>query len=63
MNLTKIRLAKHEAERLVDRICELEDHIIESDQSVGMIFMGCKQTAAVKRASMDLTRVLSDLRR
>ena len=52
--------ARKEAERFLKRIAEYEEtENFKNDSSI----TGCKQAAAVKRSSMDLSRALSDLRR
>ncbi len=53
--------ARMEAERFLKKLAEYE----ETDNFKGLIsdIHPCKERAAVKRASMDLSRALSDLRR
>lgn len=60
MNLTTLKLAKAEALRFVKKV-----NALEQDANVNHIgyFFGSKHTGAVKRASMDLTRSLADLRK
>jgi hypothetical protein len=74
MDIDILYKAHREARRFLERIDELEERLNElplDDKSNSpeteprkmLIFSGCKETAAVKRASMDLTRALADLRR
>ena len=60
MTLTQLKQAKAEALRFVKRINELEQ---SGPQSLGQYLNGSKHTGAVKRASMDLTRSLAELRK
>ena len=60
MKSAAVIAARLEAERFLRKVAEYEEtKEFERGYSIG----GCKQSAAVKRASMDLTRVLADLRR
>jgi len=59
MNIIGVRRAKVEAKRFLDRLAEVELKHSEDD----MAFHGCRETAALRRASMDLTKALADLRR
>lgn len=60
MKTVAVITARMEAERFLKRIAEYETtDNFKNEYSV----TGCKQAAAVKRASMDLSRALSDLRR
>ena len=60
----KIARARHEAERFMARCEELIERY-ENDQHFRryMEISGFKETGAVKRASLDLSRALSDLRK
>ena len=59
MRTAAVIIARKEAERFLKRIAEYEETENFTDtHSV----VGCKEAAAVKRASMDLTRALADLR-
>ena len=60
MNITNLKHAKSEALRFVKSINALE---LAKPTQYGESLWASKHTGAVKRASMDLTRVLSDLRR
>lgn len=57
--------ARAEAVRFLDRLTELELAIVDLNRVTmkhwGII--GCPESAAVKRASMDLTRALAKLRK
>lgn len=59
MTKEKVLLAKKEAERFIERVNEYEKRFPEQDYLV----VGYKETGALKRASMDLSRALSDLRK
>lgn len=58
MNKNKIAIVVTEIHRLLDRIRNLE-----SKQTVDTVYQDCKDTSAIKRASMDLTRALATLRK
>jgi hypothetical protein len=66
MIIDNIVAAKHEAKRFVRLVLELEANI-KSGEYVEpkrwSVVGGTKQTAAIRRASMDLTRALAELRR
>ena len=61
-----LRNAKAEAKRFIEKVAKLEmqykrDH---HNESINFLLMcGSKESGAVRRASMDLTRALADLRR
>jgi len=57
MNRDKLAAAVAEAERFIKRAEALADNPPRYD------FLGNKETGAIRRASMDLTRALADLRR
>ena len=60
----KIARARHEALRFIARCDELiERHAKDDDFRRHMEIIGFKETAAVKRASMDLSRALSEMRK
>lgn len=58
MDELKLKAVEIEIERLRKRIAELK----KTPKSCDSGWWGSKQTAAVRRASMDLTRALSNLR-
>lgn len=58
MNAKKITIVISEMQRLLDRI-----HDLESRQTVDTVYRDCKDTSAIRRASMDLTRALASLRK
>jgi hypothetical protein len=60
MNLTALKQAKAEALRFVKRVNALE---LSQPRGFSDYLNGSKHTGAVKRASMDLTRSLSELRK
>lgn len=56
--------ARKEAQRFIGKLDELQDRADRDGHFARfMDITGGKETAAVKRASMDLTRALADLRR
>jgi hypothetical protein len=57
MNETSLRTAINEAERFI-RMARIAASALKDDT-----YYGGKETAAAKRASMDLTRALADVRR
>jgi len=63
MNIKTVRNAVAEAERFLERAKEVEKKVKEYPDCDGYIFFVCKETAALKRASMDLSRALTELRR
>ena len=71
MRLDRITEAELEAKRFLSRVEDLKKRIDrESGDRYGIvnshdrnIVDGCKETGAVRRASMDLTRSLSSLRK
>lgn len=60
MNIAAIKQAKAEALRFIQRVNALEQ---SKPSCIGNYLDGSKHTGAVKRASMDLTRSLSELRK
>ncbi len=72
MNITQIETAIREAQRFIAKAEEAKTRIkvdfTEAQRSFGMTNLPCytitsKETAACKRASMDLSRTLVELRR
>lgn len=65
MNKEKIARAKNEAIRFLNRVAEWEGAQGKTWEYQGQAYYHDtpKQNGAVKRASMDLTRALADLRR
>ena len=68
MYLKEIKEAKEEAQRFLKRIKELENRLKTQSWCVrefrGELYVeGIRETASIKRASMDLTNVLADLRK
>lgn len=60
MDIFKIDKAEEEAVKFIEKIALLrKEHEIRGDG----IFYGCKETASIKRQSMELTRSLADLRK
>jgi len=61
----KISRARHEAERFMARCEELIDRYENDPEFRAMLEVGVgyKETAAVKRASMDLSRALAEVRK
>jgi len=64
MTKKTLRLARQEARRFVEKVkvleARMEDDHSESEQ---LLWIGSKESGAVRRSSMDLTRALSDLRK
>lgn len=58
MNLEAVKTAESEARRFLRRVQDMKEK--NKDQPS---WVPAKEKAAVKRASMDLTRALADLRR
>ena len=59
MNSQKLANAKREAKRFLACVALVEERAMERQEP----FFGSKETGALRRASMDLTRALADLRR
>lgn len=62
MKQGNLTLAKNEAKRFLEKIADLEIKIKSSEDKY-LLQTGCVETAALKRSSLDLTRVLARLRR
>ena len=64
MTLDELTQAEQEAVRFLNRIGALRERLA-TDEEMRQYFgiVGFKETAAVKRASMDLSRALVELRR
>jgi hypothetical protein len=60
MLLTRINEAEAEARRFLDRVKALKDSCGNNEYAISY---GSKETGAVRRASMDLTRALAEMRR
>ena len=60
MTKEKLKTAKEEARRFLDRVEKLEKTEGGLDRAY---FYAPKQSGAVRRASMDLTRALAELRK
>lgn len=60
MNLKTMQKAKTEAKRFLKRISDLENRMAEDNCA---FLYGCAETSAVRRASMELTRALANMRR
>lgn len=56
----KLKVAIEEAKRFLSRAKALQDRRAKKDL---YDWQGCKESGAVRRASLDLTRALSDLRK
>ena len=60
----KIEEAESEARRFLDRVAALrERHADDEHMQIYFYVVGFKERAAMKRASMDLSRALVELRR
>jgi hypothetical protein len=63
MTLDQLTQAEQEARRFLDRIAALRNRLAtDKDMRDYFGIVGFKETAAVKRASMDLSRALVELR-
>lgn len=60
MKMDKVMTAEKEAKRFVARVQQLKARRAKADL---YDFQGCLESGAVRRASMDLTRALADLRK
>ena len=58
-NISKYDEAIAEAERFISRAKKAQEVIADNSMAI----YGCKETAAAKRASMDLTRSLAEFRK
>jgi len=63
MNYKKIKTAREEARRFLDRIKAWEVAIPEDADMNSIYNYGTKESGAIKRASLDLTRALAELRK
>lgn len=61
MNRKTLDKAVGEAKRFLEKVEELGDR--EACDDIHNVFYGCRETGAVKRASLDLTNALADLRK
>lgn len=57
MRLPQLERATHEARRFLDAAANARQRLLEDEYAVG------KETAAAKRASLDLTRALAKMRK
>ncbi len=58
MKKEQVMLAKAEAKRFIERV----DKLLANWPDASYGWLGCKESGAVKRTSMDLTRVLAEMR-
>jgi hypothetical protein len=64
MTLDQLTQAEQEAHRFLDKLGDLRSRLAtDKDMRDYFGIVGFKETAAVKRASMDLSRALVELRR
>lgn len=69
MTLKSIAETEAECRRFLDRAIRLRAHVAREEAELnhewrpGGVLPGSKQSGALRRASMDLTRALADLRR
>lgn len=61
MNKTTLRQAKEWAELFLVRARDMEA-VLENDEDDIVMVLGCNESAALKRTSMDLSRALTKLR-
>lgn len=62
MNIDKVLKCQVLAKQFLSRASDVRNRY-RSDQETEANFFGTKETAALRRASMDLTRALAELRR
>ena len=58
MNIEQVIKAEYEANRFLERLRDVKKKYKDDK----MLFYGSKETGALKRSSMDLSRVLTQLR-
>lgn len=63
MNIKTMNEAKKEATRFLHKVAEVEAKMKELGEHSQTVFYGSKETGALRRASLDLTRALAKLRR
>jgi len=69
MEWRDVKRTKAEAERFLEKVTDLETRIMKIEKGLEegsvphLFFFGCKETAALKRASLDLSRALTELRK
>ena len=61
MNNAKITAAVREAKRFLDKHKEFAESLTQTHNGYGVF--GSKQSGALRRASMDLTRALAEMRK
>ena len=59
MDINDVNEARDEAERFMEKLLD----VIKRDKIDNHCFFGCKETGALKRASMDLSHALVKLRK
>jgi hypothetical protein len=59
MRAQTINKAEDEARRFLEKLQELKARVGEDHSALGF---GCRETGAVKRASLDLSQALTDMR-
>jgi len=59
MTKKTLKIARQEAKRFLERVLTLEDRIYGET----LVLSGWAESGAVKRASMDLTRALAEMRK
>lgn len=64
MDVERLENAVKEAQRFLGKVRQLRDNALHTSQTLGKRYIDTgKYTGAVKRASLDLTRALADLRK
>jgi len=61
MNFSKLKIAEAEAKRFLERVKAYRAS--EEQYEPGFFHYGVKESGAVRRSSLDLTRALADLRK
>ncbi len=59
MDMHKVSKVEVEARRLLERVKQVKERSKEGN----FIFYGCRETASLRRQSMELTNALADLRK
>lgn len=60
MTIENIKRAQAEAKRFLERV---DDLIFQINEPIGLVWRPSKESGALRRASMDLTRALAEMRR
>lgn len=61
MHISKLKVAEAEAKRFLERVKAYRSSEVQYEP--GFLSYGVKESGALRRASLDLTRALADLRK